>query len=229
MAKLEPVQLCPVGKVIVHGGFNQMLRIAVRRKLVYMDEQRDWIAAREFLCPTDDKFFRIIIEVSLVERRGVHRVEQLLDSIDEDFDSMWSGALRSFKAAQHLKFQAPERCMRWLQSRRKRLLHFAQLPFGCALERLDCAGVIIMQNRVELVGQTRVKIVTDQFGFRPVNDADSALEPFTAQMRRKIAIAPEVRERNSEHRHRETALRNFRDAPGAHFCAPPVRPNRTPQ
>ena len=62
------------------------------------------------------KSFRIIIEVSLVERRGVHRVEQLLDSIDEDFDSMWSGLASKFlKRGNILKFQAPERCMRWLQ------------------------------------------------------------------------------------------------------------------
>ena len=53
-----------------------------------MDDQRDWIAARKFLRPTDNEFFRVIIEVSLVERRGIHRVEELLDSIDENFDSM---------------------------------------------------------------------------------------------------------------------------------------------
>ena len=123
-----------------------------------------------------------------MEWRRVHRVEQLLDSIDEDFNSMWSASLRSFKAAQHFKFQAPERCMRWLQSRRKCFLHFAQLPFCCALQRLDRAGVIVMQDRVELIGQTRVKVMTDQFRFRPVNHADGALEPFTAQMRRKIDI-----------------------------------------
>ena len=61
----------------MHSGFKQMLRVAVRRKLVHMDDQRDWIAARKFLCPTDDKFFRVIIEVPLVERRRIHRVEQV--------------------------------------------------------------------------------------------------------------------------------------------------------
>ena len=78
----------------MHSGFNQMLRVAVRRKLVHMDDQRDWIAARKFLCPTDDKFFRVIIEVSLVERRRIHRVEQLLDSIDKNFDSMMRSLMR---------------------------------------------------------------------------------------------------------------------------------------
>jgi hypothetical protein len=53
-----------------------------------MDDQRDWIAVWKFPRPTDDKFFRVIIEVSFVERRRIHRVEKLLDSIDENFDSM---------------------------------------------------------------------------------------------------------------------------------------------
>ena len=71
-----------------------MLRVAVRRKLVHMDDERDRIAARKFSRPTDDKFFRIIIEVSLVERRRIHRVEQLLDSIDKNFDSMVRSLMR---------------------------------------------------------------------------------------------------------------------------------------
>jgi hypothetical protein len=88
MAKLEPVQLCPIGKVMMHGGFNQLLRIAVRTNLVHMDDQRDWIAAWKFLCPTNNEFFRVIIEVLLLERRRIHRVEELLDSIDENFYPM---------------------------------------------------------------------------------------------------------------------------------------------
>ena len=66
--------------------FDQVLRVRLRRSLAYMDDQRNRIAPRKFLCPTDDKLFRIIIEIPLLERRRVHRVEQLLDSIDEDFD-----------------------------------------------------------------------------------------------------------------------------------------------
>jgi hypothetical protein len=50
-------------------GFNQVLRVRLRRSLVYMDDQRNWIAVRKFLCPTDYELFRIIIEVSLLERR----------------------------------------------------------------------------------------------------------------------------------------------------------------
>ena len=45
---------------------------------------------------------------------------------------------------------------------------FASLPFSGAFERFNGAGVIVMQNGVELIGQTRVKIVTDHLCFRPV-------------------------------------------------------------
>lgn len=39
IAKLEAVQLCSIGKIIMHSGFKQTLRIAMRRKLVYMHDQ----------------------------------------------------------------------------------------------------------------------------------------------------------------------------------------------
>jgi hypothetical protein len=78
----------------MHSGFNQVLRVPLFGNLVYMDDQRDWVPARKFLCPTDDELFRIIIEVSLVERRRIHRVEQLLDSLDENFDSMKRSLIR---------------------------------------------------------------------------------------------------------------------------------------
>jgi hypothetical protein len=57
-------------------------------KLTDVDDQRNWIVPRKFSCPTDDKFFRVIVEVPLVERRRIHRIEKLLDSIDINFDSM---------------------------------------------------------------------------------------------------------------------------------------------
>ena len=39
MAKLQPVNLGAVGKVIVYGGLDQRLRVAVRGYLVHVDEQ----------------------------------------------------------------------------------------------------------------------------------------------------------------------------------------------
>ena len=59
-----------------------------------MDDQRNWIAARKFLCPTDDELYRIVIEIPLLERRRIHRIEQLLDLIDKNFDSIVRFLLR---------------------------------------------------------------------------------------------------------------------------------------
>ena len=89
---------------MMHSGFNQVLRVPLFGNLIYIDDQRDWVPARKFLCPTDDELFRIIIEVSLVERRRIHRVEQLLDSVNENLDSMVRFLMRlqvddSFKPA----------------------------------------------------------------------------------------------------------------------------------
>jgi hypothetical protein len=70
--KREPVQFRPIRKVVVHRRFNQSLRVAVRRKLVHMHEQRNRVATRKFLHPTDDEFFRVIIEVLLLEGRRIH-------------------------------------------------------------------------------------------------------------------------------------------------------------
>jgi len=40
------------------------------------------------LRPTDNEFLRVTIEVLFVKERWVHRVEKLLDSVDEDLDAM---------------------------------------------------------------------------------------------------------------------------------------------
>ncbi len=70
----------------MHSGFKQMLRVAVRKKLVHLDDQRDWIVAWKFLRPTHDKFFRVIIKVSLVER-GEGSIELKSCSIVDEIDS----------------------------------------------------------------------------------------------------------------------------------------------
>lgn len=69
-------------------GFDVALRLAVPGQLIHMDEKRDRIFSRKFLHPTDNEFLRVVIEILLVKRRRIHRVKQLLDSIDEHFDSM---------------------------------------------------------------------------------------------------------------------------------------------
>src|SRR5512133_1749308 len=74
------------------------------------------------------------------------------------------------------------------ESTRKCFFNFAGLPFCCALQRLDRASMIVMQDRVELVGQARVKVMTHQFRFRPVDHTDGAFEPFITQRRCDIVV-----------------------------------------
>jgi hypothetical protein len=68
MAQLKPFQLCSIGKVMVHSGFNQVLCVGLHRKLVYMDDQRDLIVSRKLSRPTDDELFSVIVEVSFLKR-----------------------------------------------------------------------------------------------------------------------------------------------------------------
>ena len=86
-----------------------------------------------------------------------------------------------------------------------------------------------MQDRVELVGQTRVKVMTHQFRFRPVDHADGALEPFHSKMRRHIDIISEVEKEIGNIDFVEKRFVTFADARDAHSCARPVRPSRTPR
>src|SRR2546427_8888309 len=44
-------------------------------------------------------------------------------------------------------------------------------------ERFERVGVVDMQDRVELLRQTRAKIVADALGVRPVDHANRPLEP----------------------------------------------------
>ena len=63
----------------MHSGFNQMLRVAVRKEAGSHGRPARLDRGVEIPRPTHDKFFRVIIKVSLVERRRIHRVEELLD------------------------------------------------------------------------------------------------------------------------------------------------------
>ena len=78
------------------------------------------------------------------------------------------------------------------ESARESFFHFAGFPLCRTLERFDRASVIEMQNSVELVGQSRMKIVTASLSFWPVNDTDCAFEPLFAQLRSDIRIVVQV-------------------------------------
>ncbi len=68
------------------GGLDQGLRIRVARKLVDMHDQGNRIVSWKFLGPADNKLLGIVIEILLLKGRRVHRVEELLDSINGNLD-----------------------------------------------------------------------------------------------------------------------------------------------
>jgi hypothetical protein len=56
--------------------------------LAQVDDQRYGIQTGQFLCPADDELLGVGVEVLLLERRGVQRVEQLTDFAQADFDPL---------------------------------------------------------------------------------------------------------------------------------------------
>jgi hypothetical protein len=48
------------------------------RPLIQVDTQFDRSVRREFLSPTDDEFFCVVIQILFNERRRVHRIEELV-------------------------------------------------------------------------------------------------------------------------------------------------------
>src|SRR5215207_1827527 len=79
------------------------------------------------------------------------------------------------------------------QSNSKRicLRHLACLPFGIDCQRLDGAGLIEMQNCVELLRQRRIEIMAQTFGCRPVDHSDRTFEPGFLQMRSRFTCGCE--------------------------------------
>ena len=57
--------------------------------------------SRKFLRPADDELLRVMIEILLVKRRRIHRVEELLDLVHGNLDPMWR-ALLDFETMNHM-------------------------------------------------------------------------------------------------------------------------------
>src|SRR4029450_1063344 len=55
------------------------------------------------------------------------------------------------------------------ESTRKCFFNFPGLPFGGALQRLDGASVIVMQDSIELIRQASMKVMTDQLPSRSID------------------------------------------------------------
>jgi hypothetical protein len=93
----------------------------------------------------------------------------------------------------------------WLKRRRKSFRDLACLPQRISFERLNRAGLVIVQDRIELLGQLRVEIVARSFGAREIDDADGALQqrllkckrgrPLASKGQQKIGNVRRVEER----------------------------------
>ena len=79
-----------------------------------MDNQYKRIASGIFLRPTGNEFLGIIVEILFLKWRRVHRVEKLLDLIDENFDPMR-------RAFTNLEFVGHNGMVRWQPSLRHAL------------------------------------------------------------------------------------------------------------
>src|ERR1700704_862039 len=64
----------------------------------------------------------------------------------------------------------------------ERLRKLARFPLCRRFERFDCARLIEMEHRVELVDQSRPKIVALPLGFGTVDHTDRPLEPRDVQL-----------------------------------------------
>jgi len=58
-----------------------------------MDNERQAITPRIFPRPTNDELIRVMIEIFLVKRRGIHRIEELLDPVDKNLDPLRSAVM----------------------------------------------------------------------------------------------------------------------------------------
>src|SRR6185295_12950231 len=65
----------------------------------------------------------------------------------------------------------------FLHTRRERLRHFTGFPLASTFKRLDRARFIEVQHRVELIGQSSVKVMTEPFRLRQIDHTDGSLEP----------------------------------------------------
>ena len=102
---------------------------------------------------------------------------------------------------------------------------FAQRPALGALERLDCARLVDVDERVVLLGDARGEPVALALGLRPVDDTDRTLgRARAAGGRRRPRRAGTAGTLGSAWR--AATLRSYFQGLGARACARPARPTR---
>src|SRR5260370_13692809 len=79
----------------------------------------------------------------------------------------------------------------YLHRKREGLRHFAFLPFCIPLERLHCACLVKMEDRIKLIGQTWPAVVADTLRIGTRDDPDRPLENGLPQsLRSCLAVTP---------------------------------------
>src|SRR5438874_9936745 len=72
--------------------------------------------------------------------------------------------------------------------RRISLRQLARFPLTGSLQRLEGASYVYMNNRVELLRQTRFEVVAHALGFRQIDHTDSALQALARERPLHLAV-----------------------------------------
>src|SRR5215218_10148398 len=86
--EFQLIQARTVAEVVMHRLLDQPPRLFLCGKLLTIDNQLNRLMPMKFLRPTDDEFLRVMVQVLLMERRRIHRVEELADIAQTQFDTM---------------------------------------------------------------------------------------------------------------------------------------------
>src|SRR5215831_16119781 len=98
-----------------------------------MNNQLEWTVPGDFLSPSNDIFLGIVVEITVVKRRWVERIEQLLQLAQVDVNSSLRG--RRFVHSRVGHFFLPSR--RFFLLAREPLLASRENSLHCQVQALD--------------------------------------------------------------------------------------------
>ena len=78
------------------------------------------------------------------------------------------------------------------------LRQFSGVPARVALQRIECAGMVQVNHRVELLRQAALKVMAPALGFRAVYDTDGALETLSFQQRDRVISLAQINQKSGK-------------------------------
>jgi len=99
--KVQPAEFDSIAEVVMNRVFEHLLGVMFLRWCSEMDYQHHRILQGQFARPADDEFLRIMVQVPLVERGWIHRVEELVNIPQIEFDMMGFGSLPVARLENH--------------------------------------------------------------------------------------------------------------------------------